>query len=357
MKLFLNKLFLYLLLPLIVWILLEGLLPTTTFTHRHSEAILFKTSVPHEFNYYPNINSTMNAVGDLCHHSSNEIIKKEVWRTDKLGFRNDSFIQNPDILIIGDSFTQGTGLTQDETISNLIKFNSKNQIKVYNMAPSKFSEFDKFLKLGIVKKPKLIVFSIVERNIPEEIVKFDPSKYSTLSNRVQKAFGLFGFNVFLDKAFKFYSIKWIKARIENSKGKGVPSIGNSNMYFLEGVNQIHKKVDLNKSIKNILGYKKYCDSLGIKFLFMPMPNKETIYYERVPFNEQPNYLLKLDSVLKRKNVVTINTLKIYNEYLAREKNKLLYHLDDTHWNSNATRLISINIIDSYNSLFSNKNLK
>jgi hypothetical protein len=76
---------------------------------------------------------------------------------------------------------------------------------------------------------------------------------------------------------------------------------------------------------------------------MPMPDKETVYYELVPFKEQPAYLHRLDSMLTAAGVRTIPTLDIYNEY-RKTNSSLLYHLDDTHWNPNATTLISREIV-------------
>jgi hypothetical protein len=110
-----------------------------------------------------------------------------------------------------------------------------------------------------------------------------------------------------------------------------------------GTSQKHQKDDLANTVNILISYKKYCDSLGIKFIFMPMPDKETVYYELVPFDEQPDYLNKLDSILNISGVSTINTLKIYNDYRKTNDN-LLYHLDDSHWNSNATEIIALEII-------------
>ena len=105
----------------------------------------------------------------------------------------------------------------------------------------------------------------------------------------------------------------------------------------------HSNDDLQTTFQNILNYKKYCDSLNISFIFMPMPEKETVYYNFVPFDKQPDYLFRLNSLLKIKNVRTINTLKIYNNYTRCNKD-LLFRPDDCHWNSNATELMSEEII-------------
>ena len=55
----------------------------------------------------------------------------------------------------------------------------------------------------------------------------------------------------------------------------------------------------------------------------------------MPLNEQPNYIIKLNSLLNVKGVNTVNTLEILNN----KKDELLYHLDDTHWNSNGVSAV------------------
>jgi len=341
MKKFILNIFLFLT-PIIVLLIIEGLLPSTFFAFRTWESISFATRVPHYSSFYPNSVTLMNANGDLCHHTDKAIVKSEFWITDKLGFRNNEFVDEADILFIGDSFIAGSGLSQNELVSNKVK--SKSNKKIYNMSPSSISQFDYFLKIGVIKKPKIIIFSKVERNIPEPIISI---KESFIEKMASKVFSFYNINVFIDKAFKLSSIDWLQARISKSKGYGIPSKVNSNMFFFQGANQKHNEGDLQTTLINLKSYKKYCDSLNIKFIFMPMPDKETVYYELVPFLEQPNYLFKLDSILKNEGISTINTLKIYNDYRKNNMN-LLYHLDDTHWNSNATELISNEIVRMVN---------
>ncbi|MFA6512277.1 MAG: hypothetical protein WCV86_04100 [Patescibacteria group bacterium] len=338
MKKFINTLTLFSLSALIIIVLCEIFIPVTVFFYRPWEAISF-SKIPANAPFYTNATLTMNSVGDLCHHTENSIIKNESWKTDELGFRNDNYIKSADILIIGDSYIAGSGLTQTNTISNQVMKMDDN-LKVYNMAPSSFSQFDKLVKLGRIHKPKQIIFSIAERNIPSEIKYYIPhSKKETIQNILNYN----GLNAYIDKIIKVYPLKWIKARAKNAKGIGTEGINDSKMYFFQGSNQKHEEEDLINTVNTLISYKEYCDSLGIEFLFLPMPDKETVYYELVPFSEQPNYLFQLDSLLKSNGVSTINTLRIYNDY-RRENDNLLYHLDDTHWNSNATELISKEIV-------------
>lgn len=343
MKKFLLKITLFLLIPAFCWMLIEAILPSTTFTHRHYEALTFGAGVPTETYWYPNVKSSMDAMGDLSHHTSKSVLKKEVWITDKLGYRNDEFVNQPDILFIGDSFAVGTSLTQEDIISNRVKAQFNNRIKVYNMSPNSMSGFDELLKTDVIKKPKTLIYIIVERNVPEAITPFAITTKSKIKSKVKQLFGAGNLNVYLSKAFKFNSVKWLMARLHNSTGTGVPGKVNPDMYFFQGFSGQNSDKKLAATAETIISYKKYCDSLGIDFIFAPMPDKETVYYEFAGLKEQSKYLLQLDSLLQRNGVSTINTLKIYNDY-KKTNQSLLYHLDDTHWNADATALIASEIV-------------
>jgi alginate O-acetyltransferase complex protein AlgJ len=346
MRKFFTKITFFVLVPLAIVAFLEIILPSTLFTHRPWESLAFKTQVPSRMYFYPNAKSGMIATGDLCHHTIFSIRKKEFWITDKLGFRNNEFVEKADILIIGDSFMAGSTLTQDDLLSNKLINLTQNKYKVYCMAPSSFTRFDYYFNLGFIKKPKLIIFSKVERENPEPISLYLPSTRNKLDDKFIRVFELGKLNVAIDKIFKFLPFQWLYARIHNSKGGGIQSAINPHMFFFQGNTQkIRTDEDLQINARTIGSYKKYCDSLGIEFLYVPMPNKETVYYDLVPFNKQPDYLLRLDSILLSLNISTVNTLKIYNNF-RKSDTALLYHLDDTHWNSKATALISKAIMNT-----------
>ncbi len=95
--------------------------------------------------------------------------KSELWITDEIGYRNNKFIEDPDVLLIGDSFILGSSLSQDSTLTNLLmaKFNYK--LKFYNLAPASFIDFKVLFDNKIIKKPKLIIFSMGERDMTNQI--------------------------------------------------------------------------------------------------------------------------------------------------------------------------------------------
>jgi hypothetical protein len=338
MRKFIIKILYFTFIPLAVIFISYIIIPFKALTYRPWEALIF-INIPSNSSFYPYSYLDMNSVGDLCHHSKNAITKKECWITDEIGFRNDKYLKDADILIIGDSYVAGSSLNQANTVSNQI-MNQDSSLKVYNMAPSSISQFDKLLKKGKINKPKLLIFSIVERNVPKKIIKYNSNFKEEI---IQKMLFYKSINAKIDGFSKILLLKWAKARVNGSEGNGISGVNKSKMFFLMGTSQKHQKDDLANTVNILISYKKYCDSLGIKFIFMPMPDKETVYYELVPFDEQPDYLNKLDSILNISGVSTINTLKIYNDYRKTNDN-LLYHLDDSHWNSNATEIIALEII-------------
>jgi len=346
MRKFIRNIILFSLVPLLV-IITDLFLPYNFFTYRISEAIAFKYTQLANGIYYPNRKMEMTEQGDLGYYTKYAIEKKIVWKTDQLGFRNDHYIKSPDIVLIGDSFFAGIALSQEETVVNQVrqKLNdSADSSTVYNIAPGSFDRFDALLKKGLLKKPKLVVYSIVERNIPELSVS-KPISFPETSNLFYSLFQYLPGNAAIttDQVLKMDYIEYCKARISDQKGSGIPSPNNPKMLFFRGKDAEINTADstLFNAIKVISRYKSYCDSLGVAFLFVPIPNKETVYFEMVPFNHQPSFLFRLDSLCNAVHISTIQTLNLFNE--AKKRGILLYHYDDTHWNASGASLVAAEI--------------
>jgi hypothetical protein len=337
MKKFIFTLLLFFL-PLSVFVI-EVFLPFNTFTYRPWEALLFNSEGL--FPFYPDKTIKMKSVGDLCHHTKFEIVKDENWITDKLGYRNTNFTESPDILLIGDSFIAGSSLDQDSTLSELLI--SKLNCKVYNMAPATFSDYIILKNYRLLKKPKIIIYSTVERTIPPKLIN---------DNNIQNISYPTAASFYSHKLKRQYLLKFLNARILKKNGIGIPGIKEKNMFFLNGVNQVYPHKEINEAFLNILAYKEYCDLNGIIFYYLPLPNKETVYFENVPFDVQPSFLNQLNSILKEKNVRSINSISVFNKYRLKNK-EYIYHLDDTHWNSRGVNLIADEIKRILTADFSN----
>ncbi|GAT63912.1 alginate O-acetyltransferase AlgX-related protein [Paludibacter jiangxiensis] len=342
MKRFLKKFLLFTSPILLFWITEAFVLPPNFFTYRLWESLLYSSQIPRVGPFYPNTTLDMTEQGDLGHHTGEAVNKKVVWKTDEWGFRNDHFIANPDVLIIGDSFVAGTGLSQDETLTARLMNLTGGKLRIYSMAPSTLDDMIYLIQNGIMHKPKLLIFSMVERNVPKPVTgeMSRPFDLNTASYNVKrKLYGLTGFDAFYDRLTRFYNIRWAQARINKQQGRGLVSPVDHHMLFLQGKKSVAKADARLKSVtKALVSYKKYCDSQQIEFLFLPMPNKETVYYDLVPFPTQPDFLFRLDSLLKNEGITTLNVLPLYN--YERSKGSLLYHSDDSHWNGYAAQLVA-----------------
>jgi hypothetical protein len=310
----------------------EVFLPISTFTFRPDESLLFKhpgIGTP----FYPNQRLEMQSVGDLCAYTEYSVNKNLLWLTDEIGYRNDVFIENPDVVIIGDSFVLGSGSTQDSTLANLLNSKFDHKLKFYNLAPASLLELKVLLDNNIIKKPRLVIFELGERIIPQEF-DLDAKGKPYKSTRTK---------IWLNKVTRLYSINFVLSRTFNKRTIGQQSEINKEMFFLMGENQINHLDKVGIIAETIGNYKSYCDSMGICFLFLACPNKESVYWEEVPSSEQPKYLFELEKVLDLLNISNINSLNVFNLY-RQENETLIYHLDDTHWNSNGINLIAEEIV-------------
>lgn len=319
--------------PIIGMLSAEIFLPVDTFTHRPWEALLFRSN--NTIYFYPNQQINSKSVGDLCHHTPFAIKKNENWITDKLGYRNNTFIKQADVLIIGDSFIVGSSITQDSTITNLLS--KKINSEVYNISPAGFEDFIDLLESDVIKKPKTIIFSLVENSIP---LPLKVSKKKIFREKVTST------EIIKDKLQRLYSIKFLNSRMCGKKGEGVRGKTDTTMFFLNGEKQNYHNDKVYAIANTIRTYKTFCDSLGVKFIFLPIPNKETVYYDKIPLAIQPNYLFKLDSVLREYQIETLNTLKLFNNH-RKLNSSIIYHLDDSHWNATGVELVSKKILDLY----------
>jgi predicted AAA+ superfamily ATPase len=85
------------------------------------------------------------------------------------------------------------------------------------------------------------------------------------------------------------------------------------------------------SIDKIKEYSDFFTSRGIRFIFLPLPNKETIHYKNLR-TKKPEFLSRLIQKLQELNVEVIDTQKAFHEFY-QETHTPLYQEDDTHWNA------------------------
>lgn len=351
---FCKVLSLFLIVPLLI-VLIDIFSPFNAFTFRQWEALRFNNiSLTYGY-FYPLQTITMYEVGDLGRHTPYEVKKLTTWKTDELGYRNDQYVYSPDVLLIGDSFFAGASLTQDSTVGDLLqnKLDSvyNNHLhKVYNISINGFEKFEYLLKAKKLSKPKVIVFSIVERSV-NSLPEFQSDESISVKQKIKNYIINklpYQVPVFIDRLAKQSFLRYLNVKINHLEPAGLFIKQNGvraekKMLFRDSSNLkiFRAEVVTSGSINALLSYQKYCKANGIKFIFVPIPDKETIYYDKVSLNNtQSDYLLRLDSALKKNDISSVNVFNLFNEKKMTDPATVLYQYDDTHWNSNAVNIVT-----------------
>ncbi|MBA4419206.1 MAG: hypothetical protein C0392_15060 [Syntrophus sp. (in: bacteria)] len=351
MKRFIRK-FLLFLTPFAALIAIEILvLPIDFFTFRVWEALKidsFKKTLPGYF--YPSMKVSRIEEGDLAFHSPLAIKRHVEWETDRYGYRNRNSAAIPSIVIIGDSNTVGTGLTQKEALSEALG-NTLNA-DVYSFAPAGPNAFLKESRF-IENPPPIVVVAAIEREITllpriKRELAF-PLSYEKAFIRFKCAIKetplLQGMAVPLDRAIKGNMLHYVRAYTRRTISI-VPAGHTWNpekqgpfMRFVvgDGANNDIPKEQFDEALRVIVFYNKVFQEKGIRFIFLPIPNKENIYYELLPSKKKPVFLRQLIDALKSAGVETMDTQKAFEE-AHKKGGELLFQTDDSHWSRRGVQI-------------------
>lgn len=356
---FIFKSFLFLS-PLLMALCIElFILPIDYFTFRVWEALVVKLVYILPGPFYPKMEIRKIEEGELAHHTPDAIKKEVKWVTDRFGYRKqDRNHSRYKMVIIGDSNMVGSGSTQKDMLSEVLE--DRLKAGVYTFAPT--NKIDYFLKDRRFRTapPDIVIFSSVERFISDlqplpsdhyHLLDVSPllkqwaiDLVLLLRNDIVRYTSLQSMLVLIDRLYKNNMLHYARAsirRIGIFRYKNIYSnfihLKHGPVFFFTGpaANQDVEKSKLDQAIHTIKIYHDIMKSKGIRFIFLPIPEKENIYYEYL-HTKRPVFLEKLISGLKDLGVETIDTQTAFEN--AFRQGVLLYHPDDTHWNENAIRI-------------------
>jgi hypothetical protein len=261
------------------------------------------------------------------------------WITDKYGYRKtNSRLGRYSIVIIGDSNIAGSSLTQSDLLSEVLE--RKHGAGVYPLTPEKITDifdpgpFNEY-------RPDIVIFEIIERDIPAALKPFGSKDFYEFSFWSRLIFGIRLNGAFqqtaviLDRIFKANMLNYIRARINGASPSPLQLTFplNCPILFAQGVaaNQDASIQRLERSALILKSYSDFFTRRGMRFIFFPIPNKETIHYEYL-HTKRPEFLERLFRKLQELKVESVDTQKAFDDAYHQTK-ILLYHRDDTHWNA------------------------
>lgn len=348
MKKFIFKLALFLL-PFLIALTIElFVLPIDCFTFRAWEALVvrkFKNLLTGPF--YPDMELTKVEEGDLAHHTKFSRKKIVTWVTDRYGYRKVKGEGPWPIVIVGDSNIAGSGLTQDEILSEVLE--SQLKVKVYPLSPVGIGTFLRIRRF-IERPPLLVILASTERELPYFSALKSKRRYQVESDLIESIKALRENRIFqslfilLDRLIKMNMLHYIRATIrraispEPEVNPKYMSSQHGAIFFLKGpdANQEVKKETFERVVQLIKSYHDAVNQRGIRFIFLPIPEKENILHEILQ-TPKPKFLEQLIVELKRQGVETIDSQKAFEE--AYRKNQIMpYQTDDTHWSSDGVKI-------------------
>jgi hypothetical protein len=284
--------------------------------------------------FYPNKYQIGTGRGDLAQRGDYGIPKpNQAWYLDSLGFRNRHFKNDAPIFILGESYVVGANLSQEEIVSEYLE--RLSEVDVYNLSDAAFIKLRNLLQAGLVKKPELLIYMSVERGIcnyprPEIESWFIDQK------------ALYPLFEAIDRLLKLDYLRKPGATLSRRPDLGVPGGVDPNYRFLYGPEVLEKDDygDAQRSAAIIKHYYDLCKQVGIDFVFVSLPNKETTAYQLVPLEKAPPFLDELAFHLDSMGVPNLNGKYIFEQHPEPSS---LFFPDDTHWNAEGVRVMTDSI--------------
>ena len=338
MKTFLRRLLLFCL-PLLLWVGLEAYLPSTQWQFRHFKGMRFdwyQKDLPN----FQNQHSFLVAEGDLCPRTPFAIPKEELWITDALGYRNERFTHSPKILLIGDSFILGSGLTQSEILSHQLNELLGDSTAVYAMAPADLSQYFQLVQHGILHPPQILIYQHVERLLPASL---DSAKIQTppaFTRGLKAWLHDSEMDILMDKAFRFYAFRAGLKRLTSTlypKPLGIQSPTYTGLFFLNAENSTYEPEALDAFGHLLETTHRELQTTSTRFIYLPIPNKETLYSRYHPNAMDDRAYQQLLRTAQNLNIEVVNTLQLLQTV---DGEALTYHLDDSHWNAEGVHRVA-----------------
>jgi hypothetical protein len=314
MRAFLPRILVFFLAPLGLAALLElAVFPIDHFTFRSWEALrverdFFLLKGP----FYPNARLVRDEVGGQVPHSPHAVTKSVEWITDADGYRKAPGGAAIEIVIVGDSMTAGTSLTQDDILSEVLE--RELQRRVYPLAPSRLRNVlqeRRFLE----EPPRVVVLQMTERK--RRLRSFKRSSTLAVTQALPNVALLQRLAVSGDRVLKQPMLQALRARIRRAlyptsgAVRGAVPPGHPPMYFGErgGPSLAQWQAEIPSLAARIGEYHERFAASEIRFIFLPIPKKETLYRDLLPTggSERPESIPRLVEAVREAGVEALDT--------------------------------------------------
>ena len=283
---------------------------------------------------------------------------------DQHGLRNESDFETAELVVIGDSFIEGLGVSAADLLTaHLPKLLPST---VANLGQSWYGpqqELELLWRYGLPLRPKICVWTFFEGNDLADIARYNEATrdWENFSKRLHS---------FTERSFSKNALIAVRRLLESVKHSGAPK--DSGLTEISGVFQLstgekkrlhfwykghHLSADDHRAVKELSSilrraYEACCNS-GAKFLVVLVPTKFRVYKEFAEFDSHArsrywvvNGLPKMLEAVVRKKMPEAGFLDLTPAFKEQaRRGSLVYFPYDSHWSPEGHRVAAAAIAD------------
>jgi len=304
--------------------------------------------------FYPNLRMQRTQIGDLGVRSRFSIPKSIEWHTDEKGFRNmpQAFQDGVDVVIVGHSEAAGSSLSQDEMLAAHLM--AQSDLRVYTYAPSNLRPFlhdPHFIKnppkAVVVLSKERLLYNLQALTESNDSKRPDPFITGNLSEAYCEAISDDA-SIAVDRILKkpWINLHLYRLAIRQRPFPVIADPASGMLFFERSLKRIRQygqdpNEHVSRAVSVIERWKQLLSERDIRFVFAAIPDKETIYWDRIPEAlragiRMPDYAKRLSAALKDRRVHTVDITTEYQK--SRRRGLSMYHLDDVHWNTQGSAI-------------------
>jgi hypothetical protein len=305
--------------------------------------------------FYPNLRVEMTEIGDLGFRSWIPRLQHPragLFSTDRYGFRNPQGIEQPRVVLLGDSFVAGAGLRDDQTLA--AQLGQLLGEPVYSLAcetansPSLYLSDPRFFE----HPPRVVVFAPVNRLVMplrfREIpplahrARREPTRWTfeSIADRLRRVNQELGRDNGLSRAMRYgynemYYDLFGSPDVIVADGEPAIALPLQEQKCLLTPEQR----GLGGSVETTRRFAEMIAARGTTLIYAPIPDSAEVYPELFRPEEhhpcaQPSFF---DLLVPEAAAAGLDALDL-REVFRRNKAPYLYLRDDSHWNPRAVGL-------------------
>jgi hypothetical protein len=309
--------------------------------------------------FRPDQRVEMEEIGDLGYRSWVRAVQRRrhvVFTTDSHGFRNAREMPRPPVVVLGDSYVVGVGLSDAETLSE--RLSARLGVDVYNYGlgiggtPQLFLADQRF----VGSPPRLMVYAPVQRMLKPRPVLLAAGRWPDGAGPVPP------WKVVDESVLRFFT------HLDRDNGLTVAArygwnglryrlFGLPDTILVEGQRMLVLPIeeqylevpaaerDPAGVVRSLQALQAVLASRGIRLLFCPIFEAATIYPDLYPAAarariQQPSMLDVVISGARRAGISTVDLRPTFRQ----NRFPYLYQPDDSHWNPRAVDLAAEAIV-------------